>query len=100
MSYDLQWSKRSLCMILGLPVNAFFEEYETNPQHAAEMDSVCNLCPVQRTCLEKALKNSETGCWAGVYLVDGKISDEFNKHKTSEDWNALWLNLSHFIQTK
>ncbi len=102
MSYDFNWSLEALC--LGQPSSRFFEDYENDSEQAAQTDLMCNSCPVQRTCLGLGLKNDEEGCWGGVYLERGRISDgkstknNFNKHKTSSDWNALWTRLSHTTQ--
>jgi hypothetical protein len=47
-------------------------------------------CPVQAKCLATAVSNKEWGVWGGVYFEDGKISRQFNKHKTNEEWFDVW----------
>lgn len=98
MTYDLNWSKRAAC--LDQPVELFFEQYEENPVVARQIDSLCNSCPIQMKCLIKGIKLKSHGCWGGVYLVDGEISEDYNTHKTKDDWENLWISMSHITRKK
>lgn len=97
MVYNIEWSKGARCD--GVSDSLFFEAYEADPALAADVDSVyCNQCPIQRECLSVGVGRGEWGVWGGVYLEAGKISDEFNAHKTKDDWGELWLRLTTLIQ--
>jgi hypothetical protein len=48
--------------------------------------------------LAYAVSNQEWGVWAGVYFEGGKISKEFNQHKTKEDWFNVWSGIT--METK
>jgi Transcription factor WhiB len=78
----------------GKPVNLFFEYYENSPSCAVVVDSICNSCPIQRECLATGVSFGACGVWGGIYLEDGDISEEHNLHKTKEDWDSLWLQLT------
>jgi hypothetical protein len=51
-------------------------------------------CPLARKCFANGVSGKEWGVWAGVYLEDGKISREFNNHKTKADWADTWQILT------
>jgi hypothetical protein len=70
--------------------NLFFDRYEEDHNVAKKIDLLCVRCPVQRDCLAHGVSNAEWGVWGGVYLQDGKISKEFNTHKSKEDWFDIW----------
>jgi hypothetical protein len=70
----------------GMPTEWFFEQYEKDAIHARQVDETCLNCPVARACLLYGGKNKEDGVWGGVYLVNGKKSDQYNEHKTEEFW--------------
>jgi hypothetical protein len=40
------------------------------------------------------ISQKEWGVWGGIYLENGKISREFNKHRTKEDWGKTWSYLT------
>jgi hypothetical protein len=77
-----------------METNIFFEKYEEDPHLAKAADRICNRCPVQPICFASGVSNKEWGVWGGIYLVDGKISKEFNAHKTDEDWFNTWESLT------
>jgi len=87
-----KFGKDSLC--LNMDTNLFFEKYEENSSISSYVDSLCVKCPVQRQCLAYAVSNQEWGVWGGVYLESGKISKEFNGHKSSDDWFNVWSNIT------
>lgn len=93
MVYNLEWSKEAAC--LDIDTSLFFELYELDKDTAHYVDTnYCMECPVQRTCLAMGVGRGEYGVWGGIYLEDGKISSEFNAHKTNDDWGQVWLRLT------
>lgn len=72
----------------------FFEKYEEDQAQAKRTDKRCRGCPVNQTCFAWGISHDEWGVWGGIYLEDGKISKEFNQHKTSEDWFNTWEALT------
>lgn len=96
MVYNLQWSEMAMC--LEQNPDDFFENYEEDLVIAKQVDSLCNTCPIQQTCFGIGATKKEWGVWGGVYLEDGKISDQFNAHKTREDWRSLWLRLTTLMK--
>ena len=83
-----KWSKYASC--LDFDTDLFFDKYEESEQIASTVDVLCQKCPVQRDCLAAGVSNQEWGVWGGVYLENGKISKEFNKHKDNQDWFDIW----------
>jgi hypothetical protein len=83
-----KFDENALC--LDMDTNLFFDKYEEIDSVASTVDSLCIRCPAQRQCLAYAVSNQEWGVWGGIYFENGKISREFNSHKTKEDWFAVW----------
>lgn len=83
-----KWAKDAAC--LDLDTNLFFDKYEEDDVVAKGIDVLCQKCPVQRDCLATGVSKQEWGVWGGVYLENGKISKEFNKHKKNQDWFDVW----------
>jgi hypothetical protein len=79
-------------LCLGMDTNLFFEKYEEDNTVSISVDSLCSRCPSQRKCLAYGVSNQEWGVWGGVYLEQGKISKEFNKHKDNDSWFKVWSN--------
>lgn len=86
------WKEDAPC--LDLNTNIFFDQYEEVVDTRYMVDALCNSCPVARQCLAVAVSNKEWGVWGGVYFEDGKISREFNNHKTKSDWADTWQKLT------
>ena len=86
------WKDDAPC--LDLNTNIFFDQYEEVVDTRYMVDALCNGCPVARKCLAVAVSNKEWGVWGGVYFEDGKISREFNSHKTKSKWSEIWQNLT------
>lgn len=80
----------ALC--LNMDTNLFFDRYEEEKGVAENVDALCIRCPAQRQCLAYAVSNQEWGVWGGIYFEGGKMSKEFNAHKTKEDWFKVWSN--------
>jgi len=101
-----KWVDKAAC--LGKNTEMFFSLYEDDRAadveigedydyqdgedfpHRKDIDAFCSLCPVQAQCLATGVSRKESGVWGGVYLDNGKISREFNSHKTKADWFAIW----------
>lgn len=83
-----KFDEKNLC--LNMDTNLFFDQYEEDKELAKKVDRLCTRCPAQRKCLAYGVSNQEWGVWGGVYLQDGKISKEFNIHKTEKDWFDVW----------
>ena len=87
----MSWQERAKCS--GQETNTFFDIYEDNPQIRQTVDSICFSCPVKHDCFDEGVATKSWGVWAGVYLVDGQPSKEFNDHKTDDEWFATWSDL-------
>jgi hypothetical protein len=86
------WKDKALCN--GDDVNLFFDTYEQDVEVRKEVDSLCSICPVARICFAVGVSQKAYGVWGGVYLDRGKVSREFNKHKTKQDWANTWQDLT------
>lgn len=96
-----KWVDQAAC--LGKDTEMFFSLYENygvdiildpdgepDPEYRKDIDAFCQLCPAQPQCLATGVSRKESGVWGGVYLDNGKISREFNSHKSKADWFAVW----------
>lgn len=86
------WKDEALCQ--GDDVNLFFDTYEQDVEVRKEIDSLCSICPIARTCFAVGVSQKAYGVWGGIYLDKGKVSREFNKHKTKQDWGNTWQYLT------
>jgi hypothetical protein len=86
------WKDEALCK--GDDVNLFFDTYEENIDVRKEVDSLCSICPMARICFAVGVSQKAYGVWGGVYLDRGKVSREFNKHKTKQDWTETWQHIT------
>ncbi len=86
------WKEKAAC--LDMDTNTFFDEYEENPETRAFVDSICAECPVRRQCFASAVTTKGWGVWGGVYFENGKISREFNNHRSKADWAETWKSLT------
>jgi hypothetical protein len=87
------WQDDARC--LNYDTNLFFDKYEEDEKLRVAIDNLCSGCPVARKCFAVGISNKETGVWGGVYLANGKISKEFNKHRTKQQWAETWQNLTN-----
>lgn len=85
------WKDDASC--LDMEVNDFFENYEENLEVRADVDSICQECPVRRICFANGISNKEWGVWGGIYLENGDISREFASHRKKQDWANAWQAL-------
>ena len=87
-----KWQNEAICQ--GDDVELFFDKYEEDVEVRKDTDSLCSMCPVARECFATGVSSKAIGVWGGVYLNDGKISREFNRHKTKDDWSNIWQYLT------
>ncbi len=87
------WQDEANC--LNLDTNLFFDHYEEKPELRYKIDNLCAGCPVARKCFAVGVSQKAWGVWGGVYLEDGKISKEFNKHRSKQEWAETWKNLTN-----
>lgn len=87
-----QWKDDSSC--LDYDTNIFFDKYEEDEKLRVAIDSMCNTCPVQSSCFAVGVSGKEWGVWGGIYLENGDISREFNRHKSKKDWGTTWQSLT------
>lgn len=74
--------------------NLFFDDYEENESLRPAIDKICSQCPVAKQCFAVGVSQKEWGVWGGIYLENGKINREFNRHRTKEDWADTWQYLT------
>lgn len=95
---DLSWYHLAVCQGMNDPQpdsdahqhkDYFYEEYEADPVVAQVMDSICFSCPVRASCLREGIENKEWGLWGGVFLMNGKMDESRNAHKTEETWDEV-----------
>ena len=89
---DQSWKDKAAC--LGEKVNDYFDNYEEDVELRPIIDQVCRECPVRKICFASGISGKETGVWGGVYIEQGDISREFNRHKAREDWANTWQSLT------
>jgi len=87
MDEDILWYHLGVCR--GMDIKWFYEDYESDPVFAANMDSICLSCPVRAACLREGVENQEYGLWGGVFLINGKADPTRNQHKTEEVWDII-----------
>jgi hypothetical protein len=93
MSRRDDWKNDAACE--SWDVNIFFDKYEEELELRPAVDEYCLDCPVARMCFASGVTNKSYGVWGGVYLEKGKISKEFNNHKTKQDWAKVWETLTN-----
>lgn len=87
-----QWKDDAIC--LDYDTNLFFDKYEDDEVLRPAIDKLCLECPVSKTCFAVGISQKEWGIWGGIYIEDGKISKEFNSHKTKDNWASTWQVLT------
>lgn len=87
-----EWKDEGLCR--DYDTNMFFDTYEENENLRPAIDSLCAQCPVAKICFAVGVSQKEWGVWGGIYVENGKISREFNKHRTKADWGNTWQYLT------
>ncbi len=87
-----EWKDHGSC--LGYDTNLFFDTYEEDELLRPAIDKLCSECPVSKTCFAVGITSKEWGIWGGVYLENGQISREFNRHKDKVKWASTWQYLT------
>jgi hypothetical protein len=87
-----KWEQEAIC--IGEEVNLFFDDYEEDLEVRKDVDSLCSMCPVARECFAFGISTKGYGVHGGVYLENGKVSREFNRHRSKEEWANTWQNLT------
>jgi hypothetical protein len=87
-----EWKDHGSCR--NYDTNFFFDKYEESVTLRPAIDQLCNSCPVVRQCFAIGISQKEWGVWGGVYLENGEISREFNRHRTKVEWAEKWKNLT------
>jgi hypothetical protein len=86
------WKDEAACRDFDTAL--FFEKYEEDPNLRPAIDDFCSDCPVARMCFAVGISEKAYGVWGGVYLEKGKISREFNNHRSKDDWADTWQTLT------
>lgn len=87
-----EWEEDASCS--GYDRNLFFDKYEEDLLLRPAIDELCSGCPVARQCFAVGISQKEYGVWGGVYLENGKISREFNRHRSKPQWAEKWQDLT------
>lgn len=87
-----KWKQKAACNYYD--VNLFFEKYEEDVELRPAIDQICSECPVARQCFAVGVSQKEWGVWGGVYLEKGKVSREFNRHRSKANWAQTWQYLT------
>lgn len=87
-----EWKDEGSCR--DYDTNMFFDTYEEDENLRPAIDSLCAQCPVAKICFAVGVSQKEWGVWGGIYVENGKISREFNKHRTKADWANTWQYLT------
>lgn len=87
-----KWKDNARCITFD--TNLFFEQYEEDVELRKHIDELCSMCEVRKNCFAVGISNKEWGVWGGVYIENGDISKEFNRHKSKDDWAKTWSSLT------
>lgn len=87
------WKDKASCK--HFDTNLFFDKYEENANLRGPIDKLCDECPIQRVCFAVGVSQKEWGVWGGIYLEGGKVSREFNTHRSKKDWGQTWKKLTN-----
>ena len=83
----MSWLSEALCA--GVDTEKYFDKYENDSIVAADVDRMCLACPVLRECFQYGVSTESWGVWGGVFLIDGKIDNMRNAHKTPDIWEDI-----------
>ena len=84
---DLKWYHLSACK--NMPINWFYDDYETDKELAKQVDQICLHCPVIQMCHAEGVNTKEKGVWGGIYMDLGRSDKQHNSHKDAEIWKQL-----------
>lgn len=86
------WKEVAPCK--GWDTNLFFDKYEEDLELRPQIDEFCSECPLVRHCFAVGVSQKEWGVWGGIFLENGKISKDTNKHRSKQDWANMWKVLT------
>jgi hypothetical protein len=92
---NYEWDKDASCK--GYDTELFFDKYEEDLQLRPAIDALCAECPIARECFARGVSNKGTGVWGGIYIDNGKISREFNRHRSKQQWANTWKYLTNDV---
>lgn len=95
---DDSWKQSAACR--DYDTNLFFDKYEEGPELRPALDKICQKCPVASMCFAVGISQKEWGVWGGVYMENGKISRDLNRHKTKQVWSEVWKSLTQKKETR
>lgn len=84
---DVKWYHLSACK--NMPINWFYDDYESDKELAKQIDQVCLHCPVVRQCHAEGVATKEKGVWGGIYMDLGRTDKQYNVHKEADTWKEL-----------
>jgi hypothetical protein len=84
---DLKWYHLAACN--QMPINWFYDDYETDKELAKQVDQICMHCPVIKQCHAEGVAKKEKGVRGGVYMDLGRPDKQHNEHKDPETWKKL-----------
>lgn len=87
-----EWKNNASCQ--DYDTNLFFDKYEEDINIRPAIDKICSECPVAKQCFAVGISQKEWGVWGGIYMENGKISREFNRHRSKEEWADTWQALT------
>jgi len=87
-----EWKDQGSCR--DYDTNLFFDKYEDEIELRPAIDKLCSECPMLRQCFAVGVSQKEWGVWGGIFLENGKISREFSRHRTKEQWGETWKSLT------
>lgn len=79
---DLKWYHISACR--NMPINWFYDDYESDKELAKQVDQICLHCPVIKQCYAEGVANKEKGVWGGIYMDLGRPDKQHNEHKDQD----------------
>lgn len=86
------WKENAPCK--GFDTNLFFDKYEESAEVREFVDELCLECPLIKHCFAVGVSEKVWGVWGGIYFEGGKISKEFGKHRSKQDWANIWKTLT------
>lgn len=86
------WKEDALC--LNMDTNLFFDKYEEDELLRPAIDELCSECPMAKMCFAVGVSQKAWGVWGGIYLENGSIVREYNKHRSKEQWAKTWQYLT------
>ena len=81
-----------------MDLNNYFDDYESDPILAKNIDSICEACPVREFCLADGINSGATGCWGGMYLENGRLKPSNNKHKSESNYRECQERYDNLVQ--